>query len=234
MNIEITAKRLKELRTENGYSHERLAVALQEKYQIKITSASLKKYEIAEQHHSNYGAVKGMRIEYLYMFADFYNVSSDYILGFTNARSVDVTEKAIYENIGLSPASVKNLASLWKNKNNNSYSVFVFDFMLSNLEFIKDFSQHLLKYCEYDTQGLEMVRKCFVGKEKEKNKQDLDNKRNELDTKKGIQRYLTINVIENFISNFSSEFYRIKFKLGIDNDKIKIFERWGDNGNKNK
>lgn len=77
-------KRLKELRECKGLSHQKLSEALHEKYGIKISTNSLLNYEVTEKNHTKYEKNAGMRTEYLYYFSDFYGVSSDYLLGFTN------------------------------------------------------------------------------------------------------------------------------------------------------
>jgi len=109
MNTKLTSERIKKLREGAGYSHERLALALKEKYGISITPASLKKYEVSDQFHVNYGSVEGMATKYLYMFADFYGVSSDYILGKSKVKNPDPNIKAACELTGLSENAVVTL-----------------------------------------------------------------------------------------------------------------------------
>lgn len=232
MNVEKTAKRLKQLREHAKLSHAKLRIALKEKYGIEISEASLKKYEIADKYHINYGNLKGMKIEYLNMFADFYNVSTDYILGRTNSTSVDLTEKVIYENFGLSSKTIKNLKCLWNE--DKKYTSFVFDYMLSNIDFLKNFSQHLLKYCEYEEESFEAIRKNIFKKNNDKTKQDIKKENEKSDLKSGMQRYLIIHEIEHFIGEFLIEFPYIKLKLENENEDFKNFERWGNNGNENK
>ena len=232
VNIELTAKRLKELREKAGYSHAKLQDALKDKYNIDISIVSLKKYEISQPYHAQYGMVKGMKIEYLNMFADFYNVSTDYILGRTNSTSVDLTEKFIYEKFGLSSNTIKNLNQLWNEK--KKYTSFVFDFMLSNIDFLNNFSRHLLKYCEYEEEAFEFVRKSIISKKPDEAKQDIKKHGEKSDIKRGMQRYLIINEIESFIGDFFVEFQHIKHKLSLENEDFKNYERWGNNGNENK
>ena len=207
MNAEITAKRLKKLRENAGLSHAKLKVALEEKYNITISEASLKKYEITKKSHVNYGDVKGMKIEYLEMFADFYNVSSDYILGLTKSKSIDLTEQALYDKYGLSVSALKNLSELWENgKTSITHSFFnsngkeiielnpayIFDYMLSNQYFVESYTLDLLQYCETRY-----------------------NKRNDVDKNNhpdrssifaiGTCRYVVLNHIEWLIENYYND-----------------------------
>lgn len=109
-----TAQRLKECRKEKGLSHERLANELKEKYDIDISSGVLKNYEISEKYHAKFTAGFGMNIKYLYTLADFYNVSTDYLLGRTDKKSVDPNIRAIGEFTGLSDEAVGILEFLNK------------------------------------------------------------------------------------------------------------------------
>lgn len=79
---------LKELRThwkdENGEEHNLsysdLAARLKDRYNVEIHQDTLKFYE-AGIYHSKARKNLGMRLETLYLLADFYQVSTDYILG---------------------------------------------------------------------------------------------------------------------------------------------------------
>ena len=163
MKAETTAKRLKSLREKANISHAKLKIALEKKYNINISEASLKKYEISEKYHSNYGDVKGMKIEYLDMFADFYNVSTDYLLGRTKSKSINLTEQALYDKYGLSVSALENLSELWENGktstadtffglNSNEFiklnPAYILDYMLSSQYFVESFTFDLLRYCE--------------------------------------------------------------------------------------
>ena len=80
----IMAKRLKQLREEKGLSHEKLSKSLSDQYGVKISSDSLINYEVTDLNHSKACKNQGMRVEYLRCLADFYGVSTDYILGQIN------------------------------------------------------------------------------------------------------------------------------------------------------
>lgn len=133
MDWKLTAKRLKELRTSRKLSHEKLAELLSEKY-TKITANSLKKYEVADENHSDKEKVKGMRIEFLYNLADFYEVSTDYILGKTNIKNPNVTIKEISEKTGLSESTIESLVKLVEiSEGREIYQPFI-DYMVENLD----------------------------------------------------------------------------------------------------
>lgn len=81
------AQRLRKLRehwkspdgTEKKLSHEELSEKLAEQYGIRIHPDTLKFYEATER--SKFGNNLGMKLETLYILADFYRVSVDAILG---------------------------------------------------------------------------------------------------------------------------------------------------------
>lgn len=98
----IMAKRLKTLREENGLSHDKLSKALLEKYNIKISSDSLMNYEVTDEHHTKARKNQGMSVKYLYCLSDFFGVSSDYLLGLSDAKTSNINVTALMEEIGIS------------------------------------------------------------------------------------------------------------------------------------
>ena len=110
MNMEM-AKRLKALRTSyegHGLSHEKLRQAIEGEYHVDISKSSLLNYE-AYGNHSKAKSNAGMKVEYLRIFADFYGVSADYILGIRDEATTDVGAQAACEYTGLSEESVSKL-----------------------------------------------------------------------------------------------------------------------------
>ncbi len=115
MNVKKTAERLRKLRKEKNLSYSKLAEKLVDKYNLKTTAeslmASLKKYE-ADECNVSYGSVGGMATNTLYMLADYYEVSVDYLLGLSNLRSIDDNYRIIYNFTGLPDKAIENLG-LW-------------------------------------------------------------------------------------------------------------------------
>ena len=117
----LTAFRLRELREKNGLSHEKLAVILSKTYYkdegggiskrtedaplydelnptSTISSGVLKNYEVTSDRDvvdSRIQAGFGMSISYIVMFADFYDVSVEYLLGLSDVKSIDINTKAV-------------------------------------------------------------------------------------------------------------------------------------------
>ena len=105
----VTAQRLKELRTQKGLSYESLRKALIEKYDIDISVDSLKNYEVTKNGQVRAYKNEGMRLSYLRCLADFYGVSSDYILGISPVKSQSMDIKMIVGSTGLSEENVMTL-----------------------------------------------------------------------------------------------------------------------------
>jgi hypothetical protein len=106
-------KRLRSLREEKGISYQDLANALLDNYGIKISKDSLRDYEIDGDYRAKSKNLPnmGMRTEYLYALADFYCVSADYILGFSESKSIDVDIQNACRCTGLSEETVKMLST---------------------------------------------------------------------------------------------------------------------------
>ena len=148
-----------------------------------------------------------MKIEYLDMFADFYNVSTDYLLGRTKSKSINLTEQALYDKYGLSVSALENLSELWENGktstadtffglNSNEFiklnPAYILDYMLSSQYFVESFTFDLLRYCE--------IRY---------NKQDSLDERGRPDRSNifaiGTCRYVVLNHIEWLIENYYND-----------------------------
>ena len=98
----IFAKRLKELRESKGISLATLSNALTDKYGIQISKESLTNYEVASVNHTKAKKNEGMSVKYLRCLADFYGVSTDYLLGITDIPNTDAVVQAAHEFTGLS------------------------------------------------------------------------------------------------------------------------------------
>lgn len=93
------ARRLKALRNSKGLSHNDLKNELQHKYKIQISRASLLNYEIDDEFHSKANALANLKMnaEYLNCFADFYGVSTDFLLCRTTVMTSDANMRAVSE-----------------------------------------------------------------------------------------------------------------------------------------
>lgn len=112
----LMASRLKSLRERNNLSCKELKDALFEQYGISISRDSLMSYEIQTEHHSKIKDGKypnlNMGVEYLNAFAQFYGVSADYLLGFTDIPNTDTTIQAVHKITGLSVGALCKLAEM--------------------------------------------------------------------------------------------------------------------------
>ncbi len=114
------AKRIKELRTGRKLSHQKLADELGRKYHINISPDSLKQYEIDDEYHTKWDKVQGMNIKYLYCIADYFNVSTDYLLANTDVKTPNETIQAIQKYTGLSEEVIEKLSD-WKKRIEESF-----------------------------------------------------------------------------------------------------------------
>lgn len=105
------ATRLKQERTSRNLSHVALRNALKEQYGIDISKDTLINYETGLNHAKTKKNL-GMRVEYLMYFADFFGVSSDYLLGLSDIRSPDLDTRSICQKTGLTEKSLKNLLAI--------------------------------------------------------------------------------------------------------------------------
>ncbi len=108
------ARRLKALRNAKGLSHNDLKNELQSRYGIKISRASLLNYEIDDEFHSKADALSNLKMnaEYLNCFADFYGVSTDYLLCRTDISTSDVSMASACKKLGLSEGTCEWIRGL--------------------------------------------------------------------------------------------------------------------------
>lgn len=74
---------------------------------VNISHTNLKNYEINDPVHPLYGRTRSMSIEYLVAFADFYDVSVEYLLGLSNSRKQEYNN--ISEQLGLCDGAIEEL-----------------------------------------------------------------------------------------------------------------------------
>ncbi len=104
-------KRLKMLREEKDLSHVALKQELENRYGVKISRNSLMNYEIREDFHSKSDKLSNLHMgaDYLSCLADFYGVSTDYLLARSNIRSTDPDIQAAVRYTGLSEKTIISL-----------------------------------------------------------------------------------------------------------------------------
>ena len=102
----LTKERLEDLRKEKKLSFEQLSKQLAERG-VNISHTNLKNYEINDPVHPLYGRTRSMGIEYLVAFADFYDVSVEYLLGLSNSRKQEYHN--ISEQLGLCDKAIEEL-----------------------------------------------------------------------------------------------------------------------------
>ena len=102
----LTKERLEDLRKEKKLSFEQLSKQLAERG-VSISHTNLKNYEINDPLHPLYGRTRSMSIEYLVAFADFYDVSVEYLLGLSNSRKQEYNN--ISEQLGLCDGAIEEL-----------------------------------------------------------------------------------------------------------------------------
>lgn len=109
-----TAKRLRQLRKDKGLSPKELEKKIETTYGIAISESTLKNYEIQNPSQERFKKGFGMRIEYLFILADFYGVSTDYLLGLTDIPDFDPNMGATCDYTGLSRDAVNAIMNFDK------------------------------------------------------------------------------------------------------------------------
>lgn len=104
-------KRLKILREEKKLSHDALVKELEKRYGVKISRNSLMNYEIRDDFHSKSDKLSNLHMgaDYLSCLADFYGVSTDYLLARSSIRSANPDIQAAVRYTGLSEKTIKSL-----------------------------------------------------------------------------------------------------------------------------
>lgn len=104
---------LRELRDSTFFSYEDLSYDIKKKTGISISHDSLRNYEVlSSEYHSKANAAKGMSIEKLAALADYYGVTTDYLLGRSSYKSPSIEVDAVCKYTGLSPVAVTTIANL--------------------------------------------------------------------------------------------------------------------------
>lgn len=167
------AERLKALREARGLSHNELSTKLYMAYSgandskpenkrrkrkktgkkeadgVKqdtlISRDSLINYEVSVDYHEKAYTNEGMCVEYLRYLSDFYNVSSDYILGLSDVASPDISVNAICGLTRIPEEMAINFVNAVKNPSIHFFMEHLLNTPLETLEKISN------KYCQYST-----------------------------------------------------------------------------------
>ena len=118
----VLAQRLKDLRESRGLTLAALSKALTEEYGIQISKESLTNYEVVDSFHSKARKNEGMSVKYLRCLADFYCVSTDYLLGITDIPNTDTDMQAVHKFTGLSAGAIAKLQNIYDENRKTAFS----------------------------------------------------------------------------------------------------------------
>jgi len=100
------AARLKKCRESKGLSHEKLSE------ELGISKQALINYEVTDEYNSKYTAGFGMNITYLWQFAEYFDVSTDYLLGRSDVTKGSADDMALEERFGFDDSTISVLNKL--------------------------------------------------------------------------------------------------------------------------
>lgn len=112
---QLTAKRLRELRGKTSY--EKLSENIGKKFPDGISADSLKIYEISNPKHKKYNNGFGMKISNLFQLAEYYGVSTDFLLGRTEIKTDNIEEASDCKYVQLSEDAIEALNEFSKTDN---------------------------------------------------------------------------------------------------------------------
>lgn len=130
-----TAERLRTLRVEQGLSHQKLSDNIKQKCGVSISADSLSNYEVTyTENHSRSNKTKGMKIEFLRAIADYFGVSTDYLLAISDIPSDNPDMRSAVEFTGLSQNAIDTIRSS-QGVQGSVYQTKVLNWLLSNPRF---------------------------------------------------------------------------------------------------
>lgn len=175
----LTKERLEDLRKEKKLSFEQLSKQLAERG-VNISHTNLKNYEINDPVHPLYGRTRSMSIEYLVAFADFYDVSVEYLLGLSNSRKQEYHN--ISEQLGLCDGAIEELIRCKEDSNSEEdpkiyalQDTAILNDFLTSMEFeivMEKIKQSLFSYYLYAQSS-----DAFGTKRRERNSEKLEEAR---------------------------------------------------------
>ena len=106
LDSSIIANKLRSLREERGLSRNRLADELSLKCNQDISGEMIRRYELVPKSNDVKHANTSMSVKVLHALAEYFGVSTDYILGRTDIKSPDMSINAIAAFTGLTEESI--------------------------------------------------------------------------------------------------------------------------------
>lgn len=137
-SFELTKQNLEDLRRERKLTFKQLSKELASQG-LNITDTNLRNYEQNDKNSDLYDRTKGMAIEKLLAFANFYDVSADFLLGRTKVRKFDpeLQAQAACEYTGLEEQAIDKIKALdSSSKQNRDKALF---FVLHSIELLNEF-----------------------------------------------------------------------------------------------
>lgn len=197
-NKAILAERLKKLRIEEAHNKltlEELSKKMEDKTGIYISTNTLGKYEKAEE-------AEKMKIDNLIAFANFYDVSLDYLLGKTDSKRNNFKDQMASKHFSLTDSSIKQLLLLTKNKsfNNNEFKLKLINYIIESNDLLEELSTNFLNYCKTNKNSIH---------ENEKFKAE-------------VSRYMLSKTFEKFIDSAYEKLWHKKTKTLFEIDEKKI------------
>lgn len=93
-----------------GLNRAQLCKEIKSRYDVDISPDSIANYETIEpEYNAKSGKNNGMSVKYLRVLADFFGVSSDYLIGISEISSPNPTAQAACEYTGLTEANIEEL-----------------------------------------------------------------------------------------------------------------------------
>jgi transcriptional regulator with XRE-family HTH domain len=91
-------------------------------------------------------------VEKLYKICSYFNMTSDYLIGFTDSKSRDISDQLIQNTTGLSEAAIETLKKISHGRPNSLFSLpfdmGVINYIFSNQSFLLKLIKRLSKYYE--------------------------------------------------------------------------------------
>lgn len=184
----------------NGAFAERLRGIMED---TKTTQEALAKHTgLSRQTISQYmdGSVLP-NVEKLYKICNYFNVTSDYFLCFSDSKSMDMTDQHIQNAIGLTKESINQLKTIYNERLKAlfpvpSLKIEVINYMLSNQSFMANFPDRLRNYCSLRLEDDKIAER--TGKHIKSEETD-------------IKSYLLTRLMQDLADDYYNNLYKLSF-----------------------